>query len=149
MNCSFKVSASFLYDSVSILATPCIVPPVVVSVNQRVVGNKTESAILNFRIENAAPPVVTSDIRWYYTHNAMSRDPDFTSGDFMDITNLSTRTTSGSVLTYGQGLRTLTVSNILQALMVGEETDAGRYFLRASNPAGEDGSFIDLVVFGK
>ena len=115
---------------------------------QRVVGNESESAILSFRIEDAAPPVVISDIRWYYTANTVSGEPDFTSNYFLDITNSLSRT-SKSMLTYSGDLLTPNVSNIMQARVAGDDTDAGRYFLRASNPAGEDSNFVDLVVFGE
>ena len=119
----------------------------VVPVIPRVVGNESESAILMFRIESAIPNVVTSDIRWYYTANTVSGIPDFISGDFLDITNSRSRT-SNSTLTFSRDLLSLMVSNIVQARSVGEETDAGRYFLRASNPAGEDSNFVDLVIEG-
>ena len=124
-----------------------LVPPVVVPVMRRVVGNESESAILMFRIESAIPNVMTSDIRWYYTASTVSGVPDFSSGDFLDITDSSSRTFESS-LTFSGDLLTLTVSNIVQARRVGQETDAGRYFQRASNPAGEDSSFVDLVVEG-
>ena len=123
------------------------VPPEVVTLNSRVVGNHSESAVLSFRIDNAAPPVSISDIRWYYTANTISGTPDFTSEDFMDITN-ATSVISRSILTFSEDLLILNVSNIVQALQAGDETDAGRYFLRAFNPAGEGSNFIDLVVFG-
>ena len=120
-----------------------------VALNRRVVGNHTESAVLSFRIDNAAPPVLISDIRWYYTAaGASDINPDFTSENFMDITNFTSRT-SKSMLTFSEDLLTLNVSNIVQALQVGGETDAGRYFLRTSNPAGVDHSMVDLVVFGE
>ena len=112
------------------------------------VANISESAVLSFHIDNAAPPVMTSDLRWYYTASAPSGTPDFSSTDFQEITNLLSRTSISS-LSYSDDMLTLTVSGIVQALIMGDETDAGRYFLRASNPAGEDSSFIDLVVYGK
>ena len=124
------------------------VPPVVVAQTQRVVGNESESAILMFRIENAIPAVRISDTRWYYTARTVAGDPDFNSGDLREITNSSSRT-SKSVLTFSGDLLTLNVSNVVQARQVGGETDAGRYFLRASNPAGESNSYIDLVVNGE
>ena len=120
-----------------------------VALNKRVVGNHSESTVLSFRIDNAAPPVLISDIRWYYTAGGASDiNPNFTSGNFMDITNFTSRT-SKSMLTFSEDLLTLNVSNIVQALQVGGETDAGRYFLRTSNPAGVDHSMVDLVVFGE
>ncbi len=123
------------------------VPPVVVALTQRVVTNVSETAVLSFRIDNAIPPVNTSDIRWYYTASTVSGDPDFNSSDFQEITALMNRT-SMSQLTYSNDRLVLSVSNIVQALNVGEETDAGRYFLRATNPAGESSNYIDLVVRG-
>ena len=107
------------------------------------VSNLSESIVLNFRIDNAMPSVVTSDIRWYYMDKA-SDNPDFASCDIMDITN-TTVAVSLSVLTYSQDFLTLTI-NTVQNLVVGGVTDAGRYYLSATNVAGEDNSFIDLVV---
>ncbi len=119
----------------------------VVALTQRVVANVSESAVLSFRIDNAIPTVVTSDIRWYYTASTVSGDPDFNSSDFLEITALMNRT-SMSRLTYSNDRLNLTVSNIVQALNRTAETDAGRYFLRATNPAGENSNYIDLVVRG-
>ena len=116
--------------------------------NQRVTTNVSESATLKFHIDNAAPPVMAYDLRWYYTGRAPSGEPDFTSSNFLDITNLTNRTAQ-STLTYSEDLLTLDIGNIVQALNVGEETDSGRYFLRAINPAGGDSNHIDVVVFGK
>ena len=123
------------------------VPPVVVPLapNQRVTTNVSESATLSFRIDNAAPPVLTSDLRWYYTVRAPSGERDFTSSDFLDITELASRTTQ-STLTYSEDLLTLDISNTVQ---VSEETDTGRYFLWAVNPAGQSSSHIDMVILGK
>lgn len=66
----------------------------------------------------------------------------------MDITN-STGRTSASTLSFSADLLSLNISNLVQALVAGEETDAGRYYLRASNTAGEDSSSIQLMVFGE
>ncbi len=128
---------------------PTLVPPVVVPLvpSQNVIANETETAVLSFRIDEAHPPVLTSDLRWFYTARASrSNTPNFSSIDFLEITNLRNRT-SRSQLSYSNGSLILTISNIVQ--MVGEETDAGRYFLLASNPAGENSNYIDLTVFGK
>ena len=92
---------------------PLVVP---LAPNQRVTTNVTESATLSFHIDNAAPPVLTSDIRWYYTGRA-SGDLDITSSDFLDITNLTNRTAQ-STLTYSEDLLTLDIGNIVQALNV-------------------------------
>ena len=125
------------------------VPPVVVPLapGQEVIGNETESATLSFRIDSAAPPVLLQDLRWFYAAD-FSSDPSVR----QDITNLTNRTTV-SRLTFSEftNMRyiNLTVSNITQRRSgIGGETDEGRYFLFATNPAGVHFSYIDLVVFG-
>ncbi len=135
----------------SIILSPTLEPPVVVPLvpSQNVIANETETAVLSFRIDEAHPPVLTSDLRWFYTFSAsQSNTPNFSSIDFLEITDLKNRT-SQSELSYSNGNLILTISNIVQSLMVGDETDAGRYFLLASNPAGENSNYIDLTVFGK
>ena len=125
------------------------VPPIVVSLapDQQVIGNETESTTLFFRIDNAAPSVLLRDLRWFYAAN-FSSDPNVR----QEITNLTSRTTV-SKLTFSEftNMRyiNLTVSNITQRRSgIGGETDEGRYFLVATNPAGVALSYIDLVVFG-
>ena len=66
----------------------------------------------------------------------------------MDITSLTSRT-SVSTLLFSADLLTLSIDNIVQARMAGEETDQGRYFLVAKHPAGDQFSYIDVVVNGK
>ncbi len=70
----------------------------------------------------------------------------------MEITGLTNRT-SVSTLTYSSFQNneiSLTASNIVQAVDTQQpETDQGRYFLVASNPAGRNVDYIDIVVFGK
>ena len=147
----FKVNVkSHSHLLLSIKHFDSLVPPIVISLtsNQLVVSNLSESIILNFRIDNAIPSVVTADIHWYYTDNYKASDnPDFASCDIMDITN-TTMGVSSSVLYYSQDLLTLTI-NPVQNLVVGGITDAGRYYLSATNEAGEDNSFIDLVVLSE
>ncbi len=125
---------------------PTTVPPNVISLdaNQRITTNESESATLSFSIE---PVVMVSNIRWYYSANfALSL---FASGsEFQDITSLPNRT-SKSTLTFSSDCLSLTIDNIVQACMAGEETDAGRYFLHATNEAGSDNSYIDIVVNGR
>ena len=132
-----------------LLLLPNSVPPVVVPLapGQEVIGNETESATLSFRIDDAAPPVLLQDLRWFYAAD-FSSDPSVR----QDITNLTNRTTV-SRLTFSEftNMRyiNLTVSNITQRRSgIGGETDEGRYFLFATNPAGVHFSYIDLVVFG-
>ena len=70
-----------------------------------------------------------------------------------EITNLMNRTTV-SRLTFSDytNMRyiNLTVSNIVQQRVgIGGETDEGRYFLVAANPAGINFNYIDFLVYGK
>ena len=128
---------------------PHSAPPIVVSLapGQEVIGNESDSATLSFRIDEAAPPVLLQGLRWFYV-------ADFGNNPFagQEITDLTNRTTV-STLTISDfdGMRyiNLTVSNITQQRRgIGGETDEGRYFLVATNPAGVQFSYIDLLVFG-
>ena len=121
------------------------VSPTVVALDddQEIIANESESAMLSFRIDRAAPPVPVEDIRWFYSAG-FSATPD----GGMDITNLTSRT-SVSTLLFSADLLTLSIDNIVQARMAGEETDQGRYFLVAKHPAGDQFSHIDVVVNGK
>ena len=115
---------------------------------QQVIGNETGSVTLSFRIDNAAPPVLLQDLRWFYVAN-FGNEPY--AGE--EITNLTNRTTE-SALTFSNFTDmhyiTLTVSNIVQQRVgIGGETDEGRYFLVATNPAGVNFSYTDLLVYGK
>ena len=118
------------------------------SPGQQVIGNETDSATLSFRIDNAAPPVLPQDLQCFYV-------TDFGSNPYagQEITNLTNRTTE-SMLTFSEftNMRyiNLTVSTIVQQRSgIGGETDEGRYFLVATNPAGVNFNYIDLLVYGK
>ncbi len=129
------------------MSYPTTVPPNVISlaVNQRITANESQSATLSFSIENASPVVMVSNIRWYYSADFVL----FASGsEFQDITSLPSRT-SKSTLTFSSDRLSLTIDNIVQARMAGEKTDAGRYFLQATNEAGSDNSYIDIFVNGR
>ena len=128
---------------------PLSVPPIVVPLapGQQVIGNETDSATLSFRIDVASPPVLLQGLQWFYA-------PNFGDNPFagQEITSLTNRT-AVSTLTFSEfdGMRFigLTVSNITQQRRgIGGETDEGRYFLVATNPAGVRFSYIDLLVFG-
>ena len=112
------------------------------------IGNETMSVTLQFRIDHAAPPVMFSGLRGFYSATASNiSDPNV-----MEITDLRNRTTESRLMVSfsSDGLFfNLTVENIVQARVEGEETDAGRYFLQATNPAGVSSAFIDLIVYGK
>ena len=116
---------------------------------QEVIGNETDSVTLSFRIDDAAPSVLLEGLRWFYTPDLRINDP-FAG---QEITNLMNRTTV-SRLTFSEFTDmqyiNLTVSNIVQQQVgIGGETDEGRYFLVATNPAGVNFNYIDLLVYGK
>ena len=113
------------------------------------IGNETGSVTLSFRIDSAAPPVLLQDLRWFYVANFDIDDPY--AGE--EITNLMNRTIE-SMLTFSNltDMRyvSLTVSNIVQQRVgIGGETDEGRYFLVATNPAGVNFNHINLLVYGE
>ena len=114
---------------------------------QEVIGNESGSATLSFRIDEAAPLVLLQGLQWFYVAN-------FGNNPFagQEITNLTNRTTVSTLTSSDfDGMRfiDLTVSNITQQRRgIGGETDEGRYFLVATNPAGVHFSYIDLLVFG-
>ncbi len=132
------------------------VPPEVVPlvINRTVVGNVSGEAILPFRIDCVDPLFEEANLRWFYSPTIDLTDPrEAGPGDgVLDITDLTSRT-SISMLAYSQyqnNTISLTVSNIVQAVDTQvTETDEGRYFLVATNPAGRDVDYIDLIVFGK
>jgi len=118
----------------------------VVPVVGSVIGNETMSVTLQFRIDNAVPPVMFSGLRGFYSATASNNISD---PNVMEITDLSNRTTESRLVPSfsSDGLFfNLTVENIVQARVDGEETDAGRYFLQATNPAGVSSAFIDLIA---
>ena len=122
---------------------PLSVPPVVVSL--AVIRNDTEHATLAFRIDEAVPLVLLQDLRWFYTAD-LGSDPY--AGQ--EITNLSTQTTR-STLTFSDFVNmhyiNLTISSaVQQRSRAGGETDQGRYFLVATNPAGVSFGYIDLLT---
>ena len=87
-----------------------------------------------------------ANIRWFYSPDFVELFTD--SFQFQEITNLVNRT-SVSTLMFSSDRLSLTIGNIVQARVEGEETDQGRYFLEATNEAGVNSSYIDLTVFGK
>ena len=124
------------------------VPPLVVPLVSEVIGNESMNATLQFRIDNAAPPVLLSGLRWFYSDNFASNTSDVR---VEEITNLTNRTSDSQFMTAFSSdgaYFNLTVVNIVQERLGGEDTDEGRYFLRATNPAGISLAFIDLVVYG-
>ena len=117
------------------------------SPDQREVAVSEGGVTLSFIIRNAIPGVMTSDIRWYYAANAPAGPPDFTSADLEDM-DLMNRTTFSS-LNFTSDMLTLDIDNIVQAIGDVAETDQGRYFLSATNPAGERSNHLDVIIRGK
>ena len=126
--------------------TKISVPPTVEPANGQflITANQGETVTLSFVISRATPAVETPNIMWFYSPNFVS-DP--ISEMVVDITNEPNRMI-GSSFAFTGDLLSLTVSNIVQALRVGDDTDEGRYFLVATNPAGTNFSYIDIIVNG-
>ena len=123
-------------------------PPLVMPVVSELIGNESMNATLQFRIDNAAPPVLLSGLRWFYSDNVASNISDVR---VEEITNLTNRTSVSQFMTSFSSDGTyfnLTVVNVVEERLGGEDTDEGRYFLQATNPAGISVAFIDLVVYG-
>ena len=93
------------------------------------------TAAIHFRIDNAAPPVNIADIRWFFSSDLSTETP-YEAG-VMDITMVTTLPT-GSLLSYAENRTSLTISNISQS-------DEGRYFFMATNPAGPNFSQLTLL----
>ena len=100
----------------------------VLAENRILLGLEQESLTIRFSIVDAAPPVQTSGIRWYFTAEGM---------DAVDITE---QTAIGSTaLTFSASLLELTISSITQEA-------SGIYRLDATNPAGTASNFTDLEM---
>ena len=103
------------------------------------VGIEEMSTSLHFRIDNAAPPVISSSgIQWLFSANFT--DSPYES-EVRDITNIDTLNQE-SFFTYSENQRSITIGNISQS-------DEGRYFFVATNPAGVNYSHTDLIVHGR
>ncbi len=113
--------------------------------NRRIVATESGSATLRFSIKNASPPVDMSNARWFYSAT-------FTQSLFagiQDITSLLNRTSMSTLyFSFTGSEAALNISNIVQARSEGEETDQGRYFFQATNEAGSDNDYIDIIVEG-
>ena len=137
---TFKVSVLTAFGKFTLMSHFSPVPPVVVAVVSSVVGNESENATLQFRIDDAEPRVQLSGLRWFF------------SDDLEEITNLTSRTGSSRLVTSfsSDGVYfNITIVNILQERRDGEVTDEGRYFLLATNAAGSSMAFVNLEVYGK
>ena len=114
--------------------------PIVVALE--VIRNETESATLAFRIDEAAPLVLLRNLQWFYVAD-LGSDPYVG----QEITNLTTRTT-GSALIFSDftNMRYINLTIVQRGSTVSGETDQGRYFLVATNPAGVSFAYIDLLT---
>ena len=124
------------------------VPLLVVPVIPFVVGYENMNATLQFRIDNADPRVLLSGLRWYYSKQPVN---SILQGTVVEITNITNRTSESRLVTSfsSDGVYfNITVVNIAQERLGGEDTDRGRYFLQATNPAGSSVAFIDLELYG-
>ena len=110
--------------------------------DQEVIRAETESATLAFRIDEAAPLVLLQNLQWFYVAD-LGSDPY--AGQ--EITNLTTRTT-GSALIFSDftNMRYINLTIVQRGSTVSGETDQGRYFLVATNPAGVSFAYIDLLT---
>ena len=91
---------------------------------------------------------MVTNIRWFYS--ADFAPSLFTNGYyFEEITSISSRQKLPSILLFSEDRLSLTIWNIVQARVEGEETDQGRYFLLATNEAGVGSSYIDMIIPGE
>ena len=90
--------------------------------------------MIQFNIRNAAPDVSPDEIQWIFSEC-------FTDHPY-DSPNIPINDSTSSRYAYSSDYRQLTISNVNQ-------TDEGRYFLVASNPAGVHYNHIDIIVHGK
>ena len=116
-----------------------LVPPVVVPEegDRHIISIEDTETIIRFDIINAAPDVTPQDIQWTFS-SKFTKDPF---NETQDISGLQTRV-GDSKYTYSMNNRSLTINGINQ-------TDEGRYFLIATNPAGVHYNHIDIIVHGK
>ena len=131
----------YIYFYLNLLSIPFpSVPPVVVPLDgdRHIVAIEDRTAILAFRIDDAAPPVLPAETYWRFSPS-FSNDPY--ASDTQSITGLSTRT-GDSLYSYSNDRLSLSISGLNQ-------TDEGRYFLIAVNPAGEHYGHIDIIIHGE
>ena len=129
-----------MYITIDYVVYYSVTPDVIALVsNQRISANKSGSATLNFRIDRAHPHVDITNIRWFYSNGTITEE----------ITLLTSRPGLSSNYTFSSDRLSLTINNIVQAIVGGEPTDAGRYIFEATNEAGLGSSYIDVVVSGK
>ena len=90
--------------------------------------------MIQFNIRNAAPDVSPDEIQWIFSEYFKEYPYESPNVPINNITSPR--------YNYSSDYRQLTISNVNQ-------TDEGRYFLVASNPAGVRYNHTDIIVHGK
>ena len=105
-------------------------------------GNVT----ISFVVKDAIPPVQPRNLMWFYSSSFLPT-PD----GGVNITNTTGRTqiSSFSFSAFANSTVSLTITNIVVRGPGGGQSDEGRYFLVASNPAGFSFGFVDVRVQGR
>ena len=121
-----------------------VVPPTVNRLNSssHFIVNKGDEVSFLFEIGRADPQVMLDGIRWFYSRN-------LTLSERVEITGRMGPVQGGdSMYSFSSDMLSLTITNINQALRMNESTDAGRYFIQVTNPAGNDSEYYDIIVNG-
>ena len=106
---------------------------VAVDGDHHIISIENTPTTIQFLINEAAPDVIANDIHWIYSE-AFTISP-YEEGN-IDITD------SDTIYSYSADNRQLHISAI-------NESNEGRYFIIASNPAGVEYSYIDIIVHGQ
>ena len=118
------------------------------AVDKLLTSIERQNITLSFLVEEATPAVFPWDLRWLYFSSPLLTPYG---GGGEDITNVSNRTLTSS-FSFSAFVNStsisLTISNVLLRGPSGGLTDEGRYFLVATNPAGSNFDYIDLVFTG-
>ena len=104
------------------------VPPHVAAFTSLVLATIwNHTAVIQFNVTNAQPPISAKNIRWFFTPTT-SRMP-------LLLAN-------GTRHVFSADKQTLTIHPVLL-------NDAGMYTLEASNPGGASSGSVEVFVFGK
>ena len=144
---SIPSQPSVLVTTASFIFVQITVPPTVTPANSEFVvnANQGETVMLSFVLSGATPVVNVQSITWFYSSNFVSNPFN---RNVENITNVPNRTRVSNYMFTIDRLN-LTIRNFVQTLRGCDDTDVGRYFLVAINPAGVAFSYIDLIVNGK
>ena len=112
------------------------------SISSKIIVNKGDEVNFAFEIRRADPQVMLDGIRWFYSRN-------FASSERVEITGQMDPVQGGdSMYLFSSDMLSLTITNINQALRINESTDAGRYFIEVTNPAGTVSEYYDIIISG-